>query len=418
MVKLARIASILLVIAVAASTLPAIYSRATSVKSKTPVVFYSPIKKMCVMQRNADSGLERIDEDGTPMNYREYSKALPFMFHSNLMKWGEYPDEISGRHISPEEVKREMQFIRITPRDINTPAPALGILFESQPEGASLAYPSDMFRLSPAIEFIECKTNLVDHDKSTRFAKALKNEGFVYPAQTFGVNPTTQKPFDWGCFIIDATGHLFHLTMKKGQPAVTNTGQQFETRVRKILVMEHERDEIYGVAVTDKNVFAIMREDYKLMPLPLENYSPDTDSVVLMATPLNHVIQQRGEQSLIVKALDDNWQPEHMFTLQTSDEVRERRAKLAALLFPFKLETKSTMTRFVPLRITELFEKPTWNLGGCLLALILYIPLHRRRFKKNPAILDIGVVALTGFYGLIAMAFMGPASHPEDSSPR
>jgi drug/metabolite transporter (DMT)-like permease len=60
------------------------------------------------------------------------------------------------------------------------------------------------------------------------------------------------------------------------------------------------------------------------------------------------------------------------------------------------------------------FAYPLWSAAGCLFAILLYIPLHRRRFRRLPKAADILLLAGTGFYGLVAMAAFGPLASPDE----
>ncbi|NJB66667.1 hypothetical protein GGQ74_000307 [Desulfobaculum xiamenense] len=414
MVAFARAATIAIIVIVLAATLPDLLRRATSVKSGAPVVFYSPVQNVFMMQETTETGMKRTDEHGNVLGYRDYCRALPFMFHGNLMKWGEYPESIAGHHIPPERAKRDVQFARVTPRDVNTPEPPLAMLMESEPEGANLAYPTDMFRLTDRMEFIDCATNRVDEAKSTRFSAALAEAGFTYPAMRVGMNPTTQKPFDDGAFIVDATGRLFHLRMVQGMPVCMDTRQRLDSPVRKILVMENERREFHALIVTDTAILALSCDGYRLIRLPLPGFSPDTDSVMLLATPLNRVVQHRTDDALLCTAMDEHWQPVRDYSLTIANAKRERNERLAAFLFPFRIETRSGTSRFVSPEVQDAFTRPALSIAGCLLAALGYLAVHHRRFRRLPTAVDVALLGLTGLYGLIAMILAGPLREPRD----
>lgn len=414
MVALARACALAIIIFVLASTLPIVAHKATSTRSGTPVVFYSSVLERFVMQKSTDNGLERFDENGTPLDYVAYCRALPFMFHGNLAKWGQWDSMVKGQPFTAEQIARRMQFIRLSPRDINTPEPPLGLLMESSPRGTNLEYPPDMFRLGERLEFLDCKTNRVNADKSQRFTAALKDAGFTFPGVLAAMNPTNQKPFDWGAFLLDGTGRLFHLLMVKGEPVCRNTGQRFDQPVRKIIVAEAERREFYALVVTETDIHAIACDGYRRMTLPLKGYSPDTDSVRILATPLNIMVQQQTPTTLRSVALDTTWSEVHSLSNDIYNPTKERRAELVAFFLPFKITTSSPLSRFAGIAPTDVFAYPLWSAAGCLFAILLYIPLHRRRFRRLPKAADILLLAGTGFYGLVAMAAFGPLASPDE----
>ncbi|UIJ38350.1 DUF4857 domain-containing protein [Desulfobaculum bizertense] len=417
MVNLSRLCTLLLTVAVLASALPSLYSRATTVKSAAPVLFYSPIKDMFLMQRSSEKGMERYTETGEHLKYKDYCRALPFMFHGNLAKWGEFHAEVDGTPVDTTIARRELQFVRILPRDVYTPEPPLQMLFEAEPDVAHLEYPSDMFRYSSdGVEFIQTADNTVLPQKSAEFSTALHKAGVTFPIQKTGSNPTNQKPFDWGNFFVDAKGTLFHLMMIHGKAVCTNTGQRFEKAVQQILVMENERKEFYGLVVTTDAVFAIMCNDYRLQKLPLEQYDPKRDSVMLVTTPLHRIVQQRRDAEILAFAMNTQWKQVHNYTLEFSSAQKERWTQIGACIFPFRIETTSGLSRFVHLRITDAFSSPILSLLGCVLALVLYVPFHKRRFASLPGPADCLLVFITGIYGLLALLLWGPLQQKTHST--
>ena len=134
MVNAARISALLVLVLVMSMVLPGLFAKATSVKVRTPILYYSPIVERFVMQ----AGSSFLDEEGTEMEQREYRRSLPFIYQADLTKWKEFPEEIGGTPVSAEETYRMMQFTRITARDMNVPSFDLHMLLESSPEGANL----------------------------------------------------------------------------------------------------------------------------------------------------------------------------------------------------------------------------------------------------------------------------------------
>jgi len=347
------------------------------------------------------------DEDGVAMGLREYRRSLPFIYHADLTKWKQFPKEVGGVPVSAEETSRLMQFMRISPRDINVPSFGLHMLLESSPEGANLELAQDMFRLGEGIEFLRCADNSPDQDKSARFTAAMVNAGFKFPAHEVGGNPDSRKAFDWGYFLVDDTNTLFHLMMVKGEPQCVNTGRQFEQKVRDIIVYEHLRKEYYGMVITAENAYVVSCDDYKLIRMPLADYNPDQDMLMLLSTPLNHILQQRTGDVVMGTAMDGNWESVHEYTLKVDRGPKILREKIAALLFPFKLETASPYTKFKPLAFKDFYSWPLWNALGVMFCIGVYAGIYRFRFKTNPPVWELALLAITGVYGLIALVGVG-----------
>nr|WP_321513755.1 DUF4857 domain-containing protein [uncultured Pseudodesulfovibrio sp.] len=403
MVSAARISAVLVLIFSLSMVLPGLFAKATSVKVRVPILYFSPILERFVMQ----GGSTYYDEEGMEMGLREYRRSLPFIYHADLTKWKEFPKEVGGVPVSAEETARLMQFMRISPRDINIPSFGLHMLLESSPEGANLELAQDMFRLGDGIEFLRCADNSLDQEKSARFTAAMVDAGFRFPAREVGGNPDSLKAFDWGYFLIDDTNTLFHLMMVQGEPRCINTGRQFEQKVRDIIVYEHLRKEYYGMVITEGNAYVVSCDDYKLIRMPLTDYDLDQDMLMLLSTPLNHILQQRKGDVVLGTAMNDNWESVHEYTLKVDRGPKIIREKIGALLFPFKLETSSPYTQFKLLDLRDFYIWPLWNAMGVLLCIGAYLIIHRFRFRVNPPVWELILLGFTGVYGLIALVAVG-----------
>ncbi|BCS88132.1 DUF4857 domain-containing protein [Pseudodesulfovibrio sediminis] len=403
MVSVARFSAVLVIVLGLSMTLPGLFIKATSVKVRPPGIYYSPLLERFVMQQ----GKQHRDEYGNILSAREFRRSLPFLYRADLVKWGEFPSRVGRVKVDPSIAARELQFVRISPRDINAPKFEMYMMLESSPEGAHLEYPSDMFLLKDGIEFYGCADNSLDKAKSELFTAAMLESGFVFPARIAGGNPDARKPFDWGYFLLDSTNTLFHLMMVKGQPLCVNTGKQFQAPVRHITVVEHPRKEFYAVVVTATNMFLISCDDYELIDLPLLDYNPDVDSVMLLATLTHRVVQQRTQNQVLLTALDGNWDPVSQFGQMIDLSPLAMRERLAALLFPFELESTSRFSKFKPFHFKVVSSHPMWTLSGIFLCLVTYWLFVRKRFRGNPTVWELAILSVMGVYGLIALVAVG-----------
>ncbi|XPV74700.1 MAG: DUF4857 domain-containing protein [Desulfovibrio sp.] len=401
--KLARFSALMVVVLVFSMVVPDVFTKATSSKVRPPTIYYSAPLERFVMQQ----GKEYHDEYGAIMGQREFRRALPFIFHSDLVKWGEFPSLVNGVAVTPALASKQLQFMRVTPRDINVPHFDMHMLLESNPDGANLEYAPDMFLLGNGIEFRNCEDNSVNVKKSEAFTKVVLDVGFQFPARLAGGNPDVRKAFDWGYFLIDSTNTLFHLMMVNGEPMCINTGNTFTDAVRYIAVAEHNRHEFYGAVATDKDVFLISCDKYNLIKLPLLDYNPDVDSISILTTPLNRIVQQRTKGEIFATAMNVDWEPVALMEQQVDKSVLDSREKAAALLFPFKIETGSSLSKFKLFNIQFPQKYLTWTLSGIFLSLIGCWLYTRLRFRMNPKWYELAFLIPTGLYGLIALIFVG-----------
>lgn len=182
------------------------------------------------------------------------------------MKWEMFPESIGGMRVSASEAEKSWQFVRLSSFDWNCPPPMLHMLIESNPEGARLQKPVDVFRIASSgsgIEFIKPHDGKIDMEISRRFTLALRKAGFVFPVRAVGGNPDVRKRYDAGYFLADSKGAIFQMQLTDNQPSCRMLRGKIDGAARYIHVKEHHRKEYYGFVVTDRGS---MRSCRKMAP--------------------------------------------------------------------------------------------------------------------------------------------------------
>ena len=409
MIRLSRTVILLLVVAVSAFVLPALYWQAMDQKVHRPFILYSAILDRFMTRTSDDFGqTTHADETGKEYDRIEFEKLTPFFNFRNLMKWDLLPVEVKGSSFDHDMIRANMQVLRLDPDDLQTPQIDLYPLYESASMFAQLENPPDMFRLTDSMVFIVAKTNEVDEEKSALFTSALKGEGFQFPARYLAGNPTTRKAFDEGYLAVDSSGTLFHIKMVEGQPWCVNTGVTPTAGVRLMRLSENSRREFYGTLISgDDKAYLISYDGYRLIPLPTDGYEPDRMGLQLYADPLNRTIIFKDlDDDLVHCVLTDRdynavktWDcPVERADLQLATAVGE-------LLFPFRFENSHYTSDYVLFNVE--FGGKLALLGIVLSLLALALIRRIRSVRPSASWVDWIIVALTGFLGLIAVIIVG-----------
>ncbi|MFH0945313.1 MAG: DUF4857 domain-containing protein [Planctomycetota bacterium] len=409
MIRLSRTVIILLVVAVSAFLLPELYWKAMDQKVHRPFILYSAILDRFMTRTSDDFGqTTHADETGKEYDRIEFEKLTPFFNYRNLMKWELLPVEVKGSQYDDDLIRTNMQVLRLDPNDLHTPQIDLYPLYESASLFAQLENPPDMFRLTESMEFIVASSNEVDEEKSALFTSALRGEGFQFPARYVAGNPTTRKPFDEGYIAVDASGTLFHIKMVEGRPWCVNTGVTPAAGVRLMSLSENSRREFYGTLISgDDKVHLISYDSYRLIPLPTVGYEPDRMGLQLYADPLNRTIIFKDlDEDLVHCVLTDR----DYNAIRTWDcPVKRADLRLATaageLLFPFRFVNTHQTSDYVLFSV-EFGGGLAW-LGILLSLLTLALIRFKRPVGPAASWIDWVIVALTGFYGLIAVIIVG-----------
>jgi hypothetical protein len=391
--------------------LPRGYWLLAAKRQRAPIVFYSGVQKDFLFYRYNGEGLQMVDAKGTNYDRDAFETMLPLDNYMQLLRDGRLPKSIDDIPIPPEAIKRARLNYKIKPILIDSPLVKLNPLLEAQSGRVRLEMPDDFMRLGKHIEFLNAQTNVVEREKTDLFARAFATAGFVFPAVRADGNPTTLKAYDEGYFLVDATGSTFQLRQVRGQPelrriadvaAPESRDAWLAIKPRYIHVQEQDPDQIRAIVIDQTNqVYLVVGKSYKLIPLPLQHYNPDSMTLALRGDLLNRLITVIGDDYLEAIVLDRDYKFVTRYTEKLPIRKDSGAGKLAAALFPFSLEFDDDNSGFLGLY-------PTWGslaalgvnavlLVGVLIWLLVSKQLRPARWP------DLLAVGAGGIYGIILL---------------
>jgi len=409
--KLSRYSIIILVTISLSILLPNLYWMIFDKPLKVPQVSYSPVIKDFVFIQSTEGNISQkkyLDNQGNSYDRKQYEALLPFSYYFNLDKWGILPDNIDGTPISLSSIRRNTQFLRIRSIYFNSPMIQLNPLFESQSDFTRLEMPKELFRIKNSIEFLDARTNTKVDSLSEIYNNVLIEKGFQFPAKYIAGNPTTRKAFDEGYFIIDNANNVFHLKQIKGKPYCVNTNIPTDLNIRLITVQENSRREFYAAAVTrDNQIYLITYDDYKLVRLPVDDYNAGKMDLLMYIDSINRVIKYFSNQELKCLVTDTEYTIVNSYQTSWTPKIEWTRSKIAAALFPFKVDRQNSRTGYV---LFDLKINGWLAMIGILLSLgitiLVKINVYHENLKENW--IDLVIVAGTGLYGALAVLLFRP----------
>jgi len=387
--------------------LPQLYQKIFAERARQIRLLYSPIiKRFVIRERLKNNKFVNWDETGKSYKDRlTYESLLPFIFYKDMELLGKLPITIDGKIFDKDFIKKNRQVFEMKPGMLPNHHPQIQLypLFESQPHVAMLRFPPDVFRISNnRMEFIDSATNTMNERLTKVFTGALKKAGFRFPAKLIAGKTTNLKPFDEGYFVVDASGNVFHTKRVNGKPFCVKTPIPADMGVRNIKVSENRRSEFYGMLITNKGkIWLITYDNYRLIPLPVEGYDPDTMDFKLIVNPVCRTAIYSDDKTIYGVAMDTHYH----ITKTYKCNMKTSKAKLADIiystLFPFVIQTKSNTSRYVTFNLV-------WNgwisFVGIALSIfiyILYVSICKFDLKKRWP--DLVIILLTGVYGLTAV---------------
>ncbi|MDD3807179.1 MAG: DUF4857 domain-containing protein [Candidatus Marinimicrobia bacterium] len=402
-VRISRYILIVVSIVVMAIYLPDLYWLFFDVKTSSPYVSYSPVDSMFIMYRHGDNGLVFYDEEGNTYTREEYEEKLPLFYYMQLIADGRMPDSLHGIPLDPNEIKTNRNNHRIRTYTHDVPQIPLYPLLESESGRVTLEFPDEFFRITDkGMEFVNSKTKKVNKEKSALFTDALKNADFQFPAKRVYTNPTTRKPFDEGCFVIDNKNEFYHIKRAKDQPVVRNTRLPEEINICYMLVSENNLKEYYGIIISEDNrLFFLTYDNYKLVELPTKGIYKVGEMTVVITTDLFfRQVTLNKNDGIDVFVTDRNYNLIDEYHESWKPREAYPQGKVARAIFPFSLSAEDDSSAYVGL-YSEWHFPLAWI--GNLISLLLFALFVKKEGRTwKGAIPELILVTLTGIYGLIA----------------
>ncbi len=402
MIRTAKLFLYFTATALTAWLLPWFYHFVTDSSHNTPFTLYSCVTENFVsIGYSEEHGLRRQDASGKSYSDREFDSILPFFYYRQLLSDDRLPDTIAGVPVTPREIGLRNFMFRKNPSDLNKKKPALYPLLEAMSGRVDLAMPEDVFRINHRIEFVDMATNSVNEEKSERFTKALAAKGFEFPARYVEGNPTTHKEYDEGYFLLDKGGKLFHLKQLRGRPYVRHIPLPEGVVVGDIFITEFSDRAFYALLTDTGGGFYVMgNPGYELRKLPVENFNPRTEDIVVIGDMLHWTVKISGSAGERLYAVDAR---DYLLvdTLSYPSEESTGR-KIGRWLFPFELKFTSYDDGYVFPRLKDF----SWAALGvnAILAVVLLI-IRRRRNRKALMGVAAGVL-LFGSFLFIPLLFI------------
>jgi len=403
MEKISRYILVFVAILSFAVVLPKFYWMAFGKPMRVPFVQYSCVNKDFMIHRISEK--KWIDTKGNEYTREEYEEKLPMLFTKQLLASGTMPDSINGIALDMRAVSKEKSFFRLRASEVDAPRPDLFPLFESRSGRAQLELPEDFFRINWRIDFIDATTNTIVEEKSQLFSAALFRKGFSFPAKIIAGIPTPRKSCDEGYLIIDSKDQLFHLKMIKSKPFVHKVDLPEDLKFRHIGCVDNKNKAFYAFLISAKNEIYILEQDnYSLLKWPVEGYNAANCDLKIYGDFFNYTAIIEAKDHLKAIVLDKHYQFVDSYTEKWPVREESREGRIFASIFPAQLSLTHENSTFLRFYFTP-SKGYNWIFLNLLFLTMHLIWLIKRKSELKNHFADLGIVALTGIFGFIAIHF-------------
>ena len=402
MVKLSRYFLVVVAIVAFAIVIPKLYWMAFAKPISVPFVMYSCIDDDFMIQRS-DNGVTRMDRKGNSFTREEYEQKLPMMYTRQLLISGSMYDTIKGIEMDMHDISMNRSTYRSRPKYLIAPDPGLYPLFEAESGRANLEMPSDYFRITWRMEFVDAQSNKVDEEKSQMFSAVLFKRGFKFPATSINGLPTTRKSCDEGYLVVDSSDQLFHVKMIKGKPNVIKVDLPEGLKFKNIDCVDFKNKKYYAYLFSQENELYILTQDeYHLVKLPVDDVNPVEQDVRIYGDMFNYniITSDEGYMRSQVLDIDYNKVDEYKETWPVRNERTE--GKIFKMLFPAKIslsDGKSSYNDFY----FEITNSINWLLLSLVLVAAQFVVIRQRKEPVKNHLIDLCIIMVTGVFGFLAV---------------
>jgi len=403
MQKISRYILVLVTVIILAVILPKLYWMAFEKPINKPFVMYSCTDDDFMIFRVSEGIRE--DTKGNKYTREEYEQKLPLLNFSQLLASGKMPDTIKGTKMEVHDIGKSRSFFRYRPEDISGPKSKLFPMFESESGRAKIEMPEDFFRISWRVEFIDASTNKILEEKSQMFSAALYQNGFAFPATKIEGLATIRKSCDEGYLIVDASNQLFHVKMVKGKPYLKKIAVPGDLRFKHIACVDFKDKKYYAYLLSENNeIYILTQRNYELVKLPLDGFDAENCELKIYGDLFHYNVIIEAEGRMDVVVLDKEYKKVDTYNESWTVVSERSEGKIFGYLFPVQLSMENKNSKFI-----NFYWKASGSMGWVILNVLLvavhFVLLRRRQARMNEQVLDLGLVAVTGIFGFIAVNF-------------
>lgn len=403
--KLSRYILVFITILATSVALPELYWLAFEKPINAPFTMYSSQENDFFMLKREKGETVRVDREGNYYTRDEFELKLPMFFSRQLAMNGTMPDSLNGMAMDLSEINHARSTFRFRARDMQTPTPDLYPLFESESGRANLEMPTDFFRITHRMEFLDAATNKIDERKSQMFTTVLNNREFNFPAKMIAGIPTTRKSCDEGYFVVDSKDMMYHVKMIKGEPYVRKINVPEGLTFKHISCVDFSDKKYYAYLVSEDNGLYILTQDlYEFIRWPFNVLQPETDELRIYGNLFHYTVITRRPGFQKAVALDNQYQKVDEFVETWPVRAETKQGNIASFIFPAELELSIPTSNYINLYV-DWTKKLNWLIMNVILVVIQVLIIRRTKLKMRKNILDLVIVGATGIYGFIAVNF-------------
>ena len=200
-----------------------------------------------------------------------------------------------------------------------------------------------------------------------------------------------------------SSNQLFHVKMIKGKPYVKKVDLPEGLKFNHITCVDFKDKRYYAYLISEKNeIYILTQDEYELIKFPVTEYNAENCELKIYGDLFNYNVTVEAEGHTDVIILDKEYKKVDSFHESWPLLSESPEGKIFGYLFPAELSMEDPNSKFINFN-----WKGSGHLGWIILNLLLatvhFLILRRRHAKFMDHAVDLGLIAITGIYGILAV---------------
>ncbi|NVJ53257.1 MAG: DUF4857 domain-containing protein [Campylobacteraceae bacterium] len=273
-------------------------------------VFYSPIKKEFVYQKNfGEHHFEYGIKNKETFDRKTYESYLPFVYWRNLDIQNKLPIKIGNESFNKKIIKESRLSFSYKPEDLKKQELNFFPFINPISKIGMIKFPEEFILFKNQEIKVYNFDKKLDIKLTNKIKKLSRKKNISFPIKNIWGKATNLKPFDLGYFFIDSKNKLFKINRANDEIYLKEITYPLNIEIKHIKISENKQQKLAGFAISKNNKIYLI--DYKTLDfrgLKLDNFDYKTMRLQLISNPKYYLIRYTDEKSYHVAIFNKNFE--------------------------------------------------------------------------------------------------------------
>ncbi len=283
-----------------------IYKRSFFHKVEKFYLFYSPIKKDFVYQKNFGEHQFEYGAIGKEKFSRKtYESYLPFVYWADLDIQKKLPLKLGNSVFTKEQIKKSRLSLSYKTKYLQNGDYILYPLLNSKKNQGIIVFPENMLYSDKwGFKIFHSDTSLEETLTKEANQKAKKSN-IVFPIKNVWGKFTNMKVYDLGYMLQDSRGDIYNF--RRGDNKITIKKLHAPKDIKYISINENKQKKIAGFAIDKNSKVYIIKWNLEFLPIKLPEFDYAKMDLQILSNPLYYQLRYNDGEKYYISIYDKNF---------------------------------------------------------------------------------------------------------------